>query len=130
MKLDPSDSLKGAEKSESAQLFFGQLFLALKKIKDTGKRSFKVKTATATMGVRGTKFFVEANPDKTYLCVCEGKVEARHIDGNMKSAMVAAGDDLDIRKDGDKLIVKKAAAMMIDLSKNVFLEMGVPVVGI
>lgn len=35
----------------------------------------EVKTATATIGIRGTAIYVEANPVLTYVCTCYGDVD-------------------------------------------------------
>lgn len=37
----------------------------------------QIKTATATMGVRGTGIYVEAEPERTYVCTCYGVVDLR-----------------------------------------------------
>ncbi len=38
---------------------------------------YKVRTKTVAMGVRGTTFFARADkPNKTFQCICEGRVEA------------------------------------------------------
>ena len=46
-----------------------------------GRRSFKQKlqmnTPTATIGIRGTGVYLEADPDLTYLCTCYGSTELR-----------------------------------------------------
>ncbi len=39
------------------------------------RRSHRVETATATIGIRGTGLYVEAAPDLTYACTCYGTVE-------------------------------------------------------
>lgn len=37
----------------------------------------EVKTATATIGIRGTAVYVEANPVLTYVCTCYGDVDLK-----------------------------------------------------
>lgn len=43
-------------------------------------RPMQVTTATATIGIRGTGFYLEADPQQTYFCTCYGvtDVEANH----------------------------------------------------
>lgn len=41
------------------------------------KQNLRVSTTTATMGIRGTGIYLEAEPDLTYLCTCYGTVELR-----------------------------------------------------
>lgn len=35
----------------------------------------QVKTSTASIGIRGTGFYVESEPDKTYFCTCYGRTD-------------------------------------------------------
>lgn len=39
----------------------------------SGRR--RIETATATIGIRGTGIYVEAEPEKTYVCTCYGEVD-------------------------------------------------------
>ena len=89
------------------------------------KRSFIVKTKTASLGVRGTKYMVEAEDDKTYLCVCEGKVA---IKSNLSKKLytTSAGEDIDILNTMADFKVRKASDMMFDMTAKEFLEMGLP----
>ena len=48
----------------------GSLLSVLKKL----KRRWSVKTPAAVAAVRGTTFYVEARPEETYVCLCEGKL--------------------------------------------------------
>jgi hypothetical protein len=48
-------------------------------------RSMQVTTATATIGIRGTGFYVEADPQQTYFCTCYGATD------------IAANDDKESR---------------------------------
>jgi len=41
------------------------------------KQQLKLSTNTATIGIRGTGLYMEAEPDLTYLCTCYGSVEVR-----------------------------------------------------
>jgi hypothetical protein len=49
-----------------------------------------IKTPTATIGIRGTGFYTEADPEKTYFCTCYGLTQiASSVDQN-ESTQVAA----------------------------------------
>jgi len=53
----------------------GTLINVLKKLAVlTDSESLTVNTPTAVLGVRGTSFFVKADADSTYVCVCNGVV--------------------------------------------------------
>ena len=40
-----------------------------------GKETLSLRTTVATVGIRGTGVYAEAEPDKTYLCTCYGTTE-------------------------------------------------------
>ena len=53
-----------------------------------------VNSATATMGIRGTGIYMEAEPDLTYLCTCYGHVAvASTADANDEEIIVAEHHD-------------------------------------
>ena len=91
----------------------------------TKKRSFIVKTKTASLGVRGTKYMVEATDDKTYLCVCEGRVA---IKSNLSKKLYTAskGEDIDVLNSMADFKVREASDMMYDMTAKEFSEMGLP----
>jgi hypothetical protein len=54
------------------------------------KQNYSISTPTATIGIRGTGVYLEAEPDLTYLCTCYGKtnVFSRH-DAQSQDTVVA-----------------------------------------
>lgn len=90
------------------------------------KRKFLLKTKNATMGVRGTKYMVEATEFYDYLCVCEGEVEAKKNDNNRKFH-VGFNEDLFLYHDGQKPKYGKSASQMFDMTSKEFKAMGYPV---
>lgn len=77
-----------------------------------GKGTQKVKAKYAVMGIRGTKYYVEAKEDSTYLCVCDGKVE---INDGKKSELIGKFEDATAAP--NKSMEKtKANQMMIDMA--------------
>ena len=59
------------------------------------KQQLTVNSATATMGVRGTGIYMEAEPDLTYLCTCYGHVGvASATDPDDTEIIVAEHHDL------------------------------------
>ncbi|MBI4178439.1 FecR domain-containing protein [bacterium] len=90
------------------------------------RQSFKIQTPSAVAGVRGTKFMMEAAPDKTYLCVCEGKVWAKKkgLAGMMGGEIVlGAGEDAHI-KPKEKLPPPVESPMMVKMTWDEFADMG------
>lgn len=60
---------------KSVNLKQGTLINVLKKLATlTDDADFTIETANAVLGVRGTSFFVKADEDSTYVCVCNGTV--------------------------------------------------------
>lgn len=99
-------------------LFQGTMFTSVTKGK---KNSFRVKTKSASLGVRGTKFYVDVDKDSTYLCVCEGKVEFRNKAGRI---VLERLEDVKA-KITDPLKVSTANKMMLKVSKEGFALMGI-----
>jgi hypothetical protein len=65
----------------------------------------QVRTATSTIGIRGTGFYVEADPEQTYFCTCYGSTEVTsNDDPESREQVVATHHDrpLYIVKDGGK----------------------------
>lgn len=62
-----------AEKDESGSFFIDGLRLLTGKLLSVSRHAaMQVNTATATIGIRGTGFYVESDPELTYFCTCYG----------------------------------------------------------
>jgi hypothetical protein len=104
---------------------FGKVFGFLKR--SFAGKTIQIESSTATFGIRGTKFLIEVNPEKTYVCVCEGKVAVRRKSEPKKSAvMVADFQDTWIRPGKPIKQAVDAKKMMIDMVGDEFADMGVP----
>jgi hypothetical protein len=69
----------------------GSLTSVLKKLAQVaGKDSFRVNTATAVAGVRGTTFFVWADDSSSYICACNGSVHTIDAEGANEQSLVSA----------------------------------------
>lgn len=66
---------------KASMIINGIRMLTGKLLSVSRNRSMLVTTATATIGIRGTGFYVEADPQQTYFCTCYGVTD------------VAANDD-------------------------------------
>jgi len=62
----PEDTLK-EKAGQIIRLTRGKLLAVLR------RNSTRFKTATAVIGIRGTGLYLEADPEKTYACLCYGK---------------------------------------------------------
>ena len=67
-------------------------------------RGLTVNSATATLGIRGTGIYMEAEPDLTYLCTCYGRVDlSSALNPNDAETIVAQ------HHDSPKYITNKAS---------------------
>jgi hypothetical protein len=46
----------------------------------------RIQTATATIGIRGTGAYLEAEPERTYFCLCYGSADIASADGSMRDS--------------------------------------------
>lgn len=106
-------------------LFDGKLYSAVKKL--AKKNSFRVETSTAVLGVRGTKFFTQAYPSKTYVCVCEGIVYGYRKDDPQIQKDILRGYDLYL--EADKSLENPIESPdMVKMIVGEFKDMGLAVV--
>jgi hypothetical protein len=50
----------------------------------------KIRTTTATIGIRGTGYYIEADPEQTYFCTCYGLTDVESITDPTSSDTVAS----------------------------------------
>lgn len=66
---------KAAEKTPLSLLITGLRLLTGKLLTVSYKTPMRVTTATATIGIRGTGFYAESDPEQTYFCTCYGTTD-------------------------------------------------------
>lgn len=98
-------------------LLKGMIFAYKKKNSST---NMEVKTKNISLGVRGTKFYVQESEKDTYLCVCEGVVSAQN---KFNQVNVTKNQDLH-GLSTEKLVTQVASSTMIDMAYQGFSEMG------
>lgn len=82
------------EKKESSLLINGLRLLTGKLLSVSQKQSFRVQTATATIGIRGTGWYAEADPEQTYFCTCYGAADvSANSDPTSKELVVSTHHD-------------------------------------
>jgi len=67
------------EKSPASLLITGLRILTGKLLSVSRDTPIRVTTATATLGIRGTGFYVESDPALTYFCTCYGTADVAAI---------------------------------------------------
>lgn len=75
-------------------LLISGLRLIAGKILSVSRNSpMRIKTGTATVGIRGTGWYAEADPEKTYFCTCYGSTEIMANKDNKKIEVEAKHHD-------------------------------------
>ena len=83
------------ERTETSSLIITGLRLLTGKVLSVSRnRSMRVETAVATIGIRGTGFYVESDPQQTYFCTCYGETEiASNTDPESRETVSATQHD-------------------------------------
>jgi len=95
-----------SERKESASLILSAVRLLAGKLLSVSRNSrMRVTTTTATIGIRGTGFYAESDPEQTYFCTCYGTADiAATSDPESKDTVVSQHHDRPL------YILAKAAA--------------------
>jgi hypothetical protein len=88
MRADSHLVMESAKSSTGALLINGLRLLAGKLLSVSSHTPMKVRTATAVLGIRGTGFYVEADPALTYFCTCYGTTDITAIDDPQSNTTV------------------------------------------
>jgi len=98
--------IEAEKKAGAASLLISGLRLLTGRLLSVSRdSSMHVRTVTATIGIRGTGFYVESDPEQTYFCTCYGVTEvAANADPESRETVAAQHHDRPL------YIVAKAAA--------------------
>lgn len=94
-----------AEKKDESLLVSGMRLLTGALLSVSRNTPMRIRTANATVGIRGTGFYIEAQPDQTYFCTCYGSTEVvANDDPESRESVVASHHDrpLYVVNDGGK----------------------------
>jgi hypothetical protein len=100
-----------AEKRADSLVVSGLRMLTGALLSVSRNQPMRLRTPTATVGVRGTGFYVEAEEDKSYFCTCYGTVEVGSVaDPSVKETVTATQHDrpVYITKEGGKKAIVNA----------------------
>lgn len=92
-----------AQDTKLSALISGLQLLTGKLLSVSRNSPMTLRTMTATVGIRGTGFYIEADPEQTYFCTCYGTTEVQATDDpESKEKVIANHHDrpLYIVKDG------------------------------
>ncbi len=97
--------IEPADTSISSLLIGGLRMLTGKLLSVSHNSPMKLTTATATIGIRGTGFYIESDPEMSYFCTCYGVTEVEANDDPQSRESIAASHHdrpVYIVKDGGK----------------------------
>jgi hypothetical protein len=86
--------LQSAKKEEESFLISALRILTGKILSVSRNKGMGVRTPTATIGIRGTGLYVEADPELTYFCTCYGATDVvSNNDPSSKDTVIATHHD-------------------------------------
>ena len=63
-------------------------------LSDSRRQPLRLETAVATIGIRGTGFYAESDPEETYFCTCYGEADiASSLDPESRTSVAAQAHD-------------------------------------
>jgi len=79
---------------QSSLIITGLRLLTGKILSVSRKQPIRVETAVATIGIRGTGFYAESEPEETYFCTCYGEADvAANADPESRTTVVSRAHD-------------------------------------
>ncbi|MDB5761254.1 MAG: hypothetical protein JWQ21_249 [Herminiimonas sp.] len=75
LRSDTHLDLKGEKKESGSLIISGLRMLSGKLLSVSRNQPMSINTPTATLGIRGTGLYVEADPELTYFCTCYGTTD-------------------------------------------------------
>lgn len=82
-------TMEGKEESTSF-LIQGFRLLTGKLLSVSRSKGTQIRTSTATIGIRGTGYYIEADPEQTYFCTCYGLTDVESNDDPTSRDTVAS----------------------------------------
>lgn len=82
--------IEGHEKAAQSMILTGLRLITGKCLNVSRDSKIQVSTTTATIGIRGTGWYAETEPDQTYFCTCYGVAEIATADDPSISETVIA----------------------------------------
>ncbi len=94
LRGDSEVELQGDKKDVASMVISGLRMLSGKLLSVSRSQGMSVKTQTATLGIRGTGIYVEADPELTYFCTCYGITDVlANDDPDSRDTVVATHHD-------------------------------------
>lgn len=94
LREDTRLAIKGPDSSGKSTVVSGLRLLSGKLLSVSRNQQMELQTSTATIGIRGTGWYAEAEPDQTYFCTCYGVTDiASSKDPSSQEVVSAAHHD-------------------------------------
>ena len=103
LRSDSKLVIERPDNSPESLLIGGLRMLTGKLLSVSRNTTMRVSSGTATIGIRGTGFYIEADPEQTYFCTCYGATEVEAVnDPQSRETITASHHDrpVYIVKDG------------------------------
>ncbi len=92
LRGNSSMEIEGSEIINTIRLFSGKLLSVFGHREN--KKKLYMRSSTATIGIRGTGVYMEADPEQTYLCTCYGVTDLySNVDKNERERIVSEHHD-------------------------------------
>lgn len=92
LRDNSSMEIKGSNIINSIRIFSGKVLSVFGHRESSNK--LQMRTSTATIGIRGTGVYLEADPEQTYFCTCYGVTDLYStVDQNQKQRVIAKHHD-------------------------------------
>jgi hypothetical protein len=94
LRAESHITIQGEKKEETSFLITALRILSGKILSVSRNKGMAIRTPTATIGIRGTGLYVEADPELTYFCTCYGVTDVvSNNDPSSKETVAATHHD-------------------------------------
>lgn len=94
LRGDTKLAIEGKQSKSPSMIVSGLRLLSGKLLSVSRDTTMKLTTPTATIGIRGTGWYAESDPEQTYFCTCYGVTDiAANYDSESKATVVATHHD-------------------------------------
>jgi hypothetical protein len=94
LRAESHITIQGEKKEDSSFLISALRILSGKILSVSRNKGMAIRTPTATIGIRGTGLYIEADPEVTYFCTCYGTTDVvSNNDPSSKDTVVATHHD-------------------------------------
>ena len=90
LRSDSKLQIEQAENSPESLIIGGLRMLSGKLLSVSRNSAMRVTSSTATIGIRGTGFYIESDPERTYFCTCYGTTDVQATNDPQSKETISA----------------------------------------